>query len=138
MAKLSWNATKRLVYQRAKGCCEYCQACEDNTGQPMHIEHIDPNGGDEPENLCLSCSSCNLSKSIATSARDPQTNTIVALFSPRQQTWSEHFNWLDEGLRLHGKTTTGRATIERLKLNRERLIRARGNWIAAGNHPPKL
>jgi hypothetical protein len=36
----------------------------------MHIEHIDPSGGDDPNNLCLAYSSCNLSKSIATTALD--------------------------------------------------------------------
>jgi hypothetical protein len=40
------------------------------------------------------------------------------------------------GLTLQGKTPTGRATIERLKMNQERVVRARRNWMNAGNHPP--
>jgi hypothetical protein len=43
----------------------------------MHVEHINPNGGDDPENLCLVCPTCNLSKSRATSALDPITGMIV-------------------------------------------------------------
>lgn len=103
----------------------------------MHVEHINPDGGDDLLNLCLSCSSCNLSKSTSTSARDPESNEVLPLFNPRQQLWDEHFEWLDGGLRLLGKTPTARATIARLKMNQNRLIRARQNWIEAGNHPPK-
>ncbi len=137
MSELSWSAIKRLVYERAGSCCEYCQTAEYNTGQPMHVEHIDPNGGNDPGNLCLSCSSCNLSKATATTGRDPETGEETAFFGPRVQLWQDHFEWIDEGLRIHGKTATGRATIARLKMNQLRLIRARRNWIAAGSHPPR-
>jgi hypothetical protein len=102
----------------------------------MHVEHIDPQGGDILENLCLSYSSCNLSKAKATSGRDPETGEMVALFNRRFQEWEAHFQWLDGGLRLRGKTATGRATIMRLKINQPRLLRARGNWITSGTHPP--
>lgn len=90
----------------------------------MNIEHIHPNGGDSPDNLCLSCSSCNLSKAIVTAAFDPDTNEQVALFNPRKQRWNEHFEWIESGLRLYGKTAIGRATIARLKMNQPRLVRA--------------
>lgn len=103
----------------------------------MHIEHIDPANGDSDENLCLSCPNCNLSKAAATTGFDTQTNQEIALFNPRTQIWSEHFEWIDGGLRLHGKSSTGRVTIERLKMNQQRIIRARRNWIFSGNHPPE-
>ena len=74
----------------------------------MHVEHIDPNGSDEPGNLCLSCSSCNLSKAEATSALDSETGESFPLFNPRRQDWTEHFTWIDEGIRLLGRTPTGR------------------------------
>jgi hypothetical protein len=61
MNDLSWNATKKLAYERAQGCCEYCQTSEANIGQAMHVEHIDPASGDILDNLCLSCANCNLS-----------------------------------------------------------------------------
>lgn len=103
----------------------------------MHIEHIDPDGGDDPLNLCLSCSSCNLSKGIAVTARDPETQMDVPLFNPRIEEWHTHFIWIDGGLRLFGKTPVGRATILRLKINQPRLVRARHNWITSKTHPPE-
>lgn len=136
MSEGSWNSTKRLVYQRAGGCCEYCQTCEANVGQAMHIEHIDPDGNDSPENLCLSCANCNLSKGKATSAPDPETNKPTALYNPRAHVWSEHFAWVDNGLRVRGLTAIGRATVTRLKMNQDRVLVARRRWIAGGYHPP--
>lgn len=102
----------------------------------MHIEHIIPQGDNNADNLCLSCSSCNLSKAKAVEALDPETQSIVPLFNPRNQIWSEHFEWIDKGAKLQGKTAIGRATIIRLKINQDRVVRARINWIAAKNHPP--
>ena len=104
----------------------------------MHVEHIDPQGGDNRDILCLSCPNCNLSKASATTAIDPETNQEVTLFNPRQQVWSEHFEWIEDGLRLQGKSPVGTATIIRLKINQERVVRARRNWLMAGNHPPEF
>lgn len=137
MNELSWTAIKRIVYERANRCCEYCQTCEKNIGQPMHIEHILPSGGDTLDNLCLSCASCNLSKALAVTEVDPITNTVVSLFNPRTQLWNQHFRWIEGGLRLDGLTATGRATIIRLKINQERMVAARSTWLTAGVHPPK-
>jgi hypothetical protein len=136
MSELSWNAIKRRVYDRAQGCCEYCQTCADNIGQAMHVEHIHPAGGDSLDNLCLSCPNCNLSKAQATTSVDPETGEQTPLFNPRAQVWAEHFEWMDRGLRLRGLTPTGRVTIHRLKINQERLLIARRRWIAGGFHPP--
>ena len=136
MSELSWAQIVRLVYQRAKNCCEYCRTCQRVCGQAMHVEHIDPAGGDALENLCLSCPSCNLSKAKATTASDPQTGKIVALFNPRLQQWNDHFEWREGGAIVAGKTPIGRAPIERLKMNLERIVTARRIWIKAGEHPP--
>lgn len=136
MSEYSWNTLKRLVYERAGGCCEYCQTCEANTGQTMHVEHIEPSGGDTLENLCLSCANCNLSKGKVITASDPKTAEAVPLFNPRLQVWSAHFEWIDNGLRVRGLTEIGRATVERLKMNQERVIIARRRWIAGSFHPP--
>lgn len=137
MPEISWNETKRIVYERAGGCCEYCQTCDYNTGQTMHIDHIFPQNGNELDNLCLACAACNMSKSDATSAVDPETQEIVSLFNPRNQIWHDHFLWNDGGIRVQGKTAIGRATVDRLKMNQERIIRVRRNWIVSGTHPPK-
>lgn len=102
----------------------------------MEVEHIDPNGGDEMENLCLSCGNCNRSKAVSMTAIDPDTNEIVRLFNPRTQPWSEHFMWIDNGERIRGLTPTGGATLVRLKMNRDHVVRARHRWILGGFHPP--
>jgi HNH endonuclease len=137
MSKLSWAATIRLVHERAHQCCEYCQTCQDVIGQAMHVDHIDPFGSDDPENLCLSCATCNQSKSQVTSAVDPETGNEVGLYNPRTQQWSDHFMWIDGGLQVRGLTPIGRATVKRLKMNQDRLIIARSLWISAGLHPPR-
>jgi len=61
---------------------------------------------------------------------------MVLLFNPRTQMWSEHFKWMPNGTILRGLTPTGRATIERLKINQDRVVDARTRWVFAGLHPP--
>jgi hypothetical protein len=90
----------QLVHERAKFCCEYCQTCQLIIGQAMHVEHIIPDGGDILDNLCLSCATCNLSKAKATAAPDPVTGQTISLFNPRTQIWSEHFRWIEDGIRI--------------------------------------
>lgn len=102
----------------------------------MHVDHIDPDGDDSLDNLCLACGNCNMSKARATSAIDPETNEMTPLFNPRTQVWAEHFEWMADGLILRGLTPVGRATIERLKINQERVIDARILWVFSGLHPP--
>jgi len=102
----------------------------------MHVEHINPTGGDQTDNLCLSCPSCNLSKARAISAIDPMTGDMFDLFNPRKQIWLEHFEWTENATVIHGITSTGRASVRRLKMNQPRLVQARGIWVLAGVHPP--
>ncbi|MCP4416923.1 MAG: HNH endonuclease [Chloroflexi bacterium] len=137
MAKPSWNAIRKLVYDRAKGCCEYCQTSEINIGQALHIEHIIPHGGNKVANLCLACPNCNLSKAAATTAIDSLSNTEVPLFHPRKQVWHDHFEWIENHTKITGLTSVGRATILRLKMNRSRMVLARQRWVQAGFHPIK-
>jgi hypothetical protein len=138
MSEWSWAALVRLVHERAQNCCEYCQTCRDIIGQAMHVEHIDPNGGDSPENLCLACPTCNLSKAIATSAPDPATGATVPLFNPRTQHWRNHFMWIENAPRVQGLTPTGRATVARLRMNQDRLVIARSLWVKIHCHPPQF
>jgi hypothetical protein len=135
MARQSWLSTKQLVHSRAADCCEYCCTSGLNIGQTMHVEHIDPVGGDHPDNLCLACPNCNLSKAAATSASDPETNQEVPLFNPRRQKWSEHFEWAENHTQIRGLTPVGRASVLRLKMNRPRMVLARQRWVRAGLHP---
>lgn len=136
MVKSSWRRLQRIVYERANGCCEYCQTCERNTGQTMQVDHIDPHGADTLENLCLACWNCNSSKHKATTAVDPMTREAVALFNPRTQHWTDHFRWSEDSTRIIGMTRIGRATVGRLKMNRPRLVLARIEWVKTGSHPP--
>ncbi len=71
-----------------------------------------------------------------TEVTDPLTGNIVFLFNPRQQIWSEHFAWSEEGTQVLGITETGRATVEALALNSELRVRSREIWVKAGYHPP--
>jgi hypothetical protein len=106
----------------------------------MDVEHIIPEaagGLTEEANLWLSCSKCNLHKADRTEVPDPHTGEKVALFNPRLQVWSEHFEWVEDGTIIAGKTAIGRATVEALNLNRTVLVIARQRWVAAGWHPPK-
>lgn len=136
MNDLSWVQTVRQVHERANFRCEYCQTAQLITAQAMHVDHINPDGGDALDNLCLACGNCNLSKARVISAMDSVTQTTVSIFDPRKQIWSEHFAWMPDGTVLYGLTPVGRATIDRLKINQERVVSARALWVFAGLHPP--
>jgi len=103
----------------------------------MHVEHIEPKGTNDLDNLCLSCPNCNLSKAVAITALDPLTGMQVALYNPRHQQWSEHFVWAENYTQIQGLTAEGRATVDRLKMNRLRIVLARKRWVQIGFHPPK-
>ena len=126
--------SKRLVQQvrqRADQRCEYCQSPEWLTGQLCQIDHIQPrtNGGaTSPENLCLACAACNGFKLDRTAAVDPVSKQIVALFHPRQQVWSEHFEWNADQTEIVGLSACGRATVIALKMNRPLAVAARTMW----------
>ena len=127
------------VIERARERCEYCQT-QQVIVVAMEIDHIIPEvaGGETSlDNLCLACILCNGSKRDFQMGTDPETGKEIPLFNPRTQTWRDHFQWHDDGLIIIGLTSTGRATITRLRMNREALVNARRRWIAAGWHPPK-
>lgn len=129
---------REQVTQRAKGRCEYCQ-----TPQPivieMELDHIIPEsagGQTTAENLCLACASCNSFKGAFQTGFDPHTQQELPLYNPRHQRWDEHFQWAVDGAHLIGLTAIGRATINRLHINRELAVQARERWVKAGWHPP--
>jgi hypothetical protein len=106
----------------------------------LEIEHIIPRaagGVDEESNLWLACRLCNNFKSSLSRYPDPQTKRATALFHPRKQTWCDHFEWSDDGIRILGKTACGRATVAALRLNNLVAITVRRYWVEAGWHPPK-
>ena len=106
---------------------------------PMHMEHIVPlasGGVSQESNLWLACPLCNGFKGIQTHGIDPETEMNTPLFNPCQQKWTEHFEWVEGGVQIVGKTACGRATVIALKLNNDYLTRARRRWVMAGWHPP--
>lgn len=130
---------QQQVRQRAKFLCEYCHTSEQWQYVPFTVDHVLPigEGGDDGlENLALACFHCNRRKSDQTTATDPQSQEGVPLFNPRTEQWNEHFMWSVDGLRLVGQTAVGRATIEALQLNRERIIPIRSEDLLIGRHPP--
>ena len=58
------------------------------------------------------------------------------MFDPRLDLWNEHFAWTANGLELVGTSSAGRATVEALELNRERLKQIRAADRVVGRHPP--
>ena len=131
--------TQRLVRQRANERCEYCHTSERWQYVRFTVDHIIPlaqGGSDTPDNLALACFHCNRRKSDRLTALDPDSGEEVLLFNPRQDDWREHFTWSADGLLVIGLTLVGRATVEALALNRERVINIRAADRMVGRHPP--
>ena len=130
---------KKQVFERARGCCEYCLSQVKYSPDPFSIEHImqrSKGGSDDPDNLAWACMGCNGTKYNETSAIDPITMEVVPLFNPRTQEWSKHFQWSPGLTHVFGRTAIGRATVEKLGLNREGLVNLREVLATIGEHPP--
>jgi hypothetical protein len=130
----------RRVRAAARNRCGYCLSPQHLVMGRLEIEHFVPlsqQGTNDESNLWLACSLCNRAKGDRVEAIDPETKQVVPLFNPRSQVWSEHFCWIDAGLRIQGLTPIGRATVAALHLadNPQALV-VRGFWIQAKWHPP--
>lgn len=120
--------------------CGYCRAPQQALPYRLEVEHLRPTslgGTDERSNLWLSCHKCNKLRSNRMAATDPVTQHEAPLFNPRRDAWSEHFSWQDGGRYIVGRTATGRATVDALRLNDEYHQSARWVWILAGIYPPQ-
>ena len=118
-------AQKRVVAERAGGCCEYCLSPLTYSTDPFAIEHVTPRavgGSNANDNLAFSCLGCNGYKFTSVEKVDPITKQIAPFYHPRRHEWSNHFAWNEDLTLLVGLTPTGRATIERLRLNREGVV----------------
>ena len=125
--------------ERANSLCEYCHTDERWQCVRFTIDHLTPvseGGEDSLENLALAWFHCNRRKSDKQTAFDNQTGQVVPLFNPRQFKWSEHFIWSGDGLRVVPLTAIGRATVDLLDLNRNRIQYIRSADVSAGRHPP--
>ena len=68
---------------------------------------------------------------------DPEAGVEHRLFDPRADRWNDHFAWSADGLELVGVTPVGRATVNALGLNRDRLKQIRAADLEVGRHPPE-
>lgn len=132
------NPFYTLVAERAAHRCEYCHAPELVFNFPFEVEHILPlyRGGTDAEfNLALACRSCNLHKGTRISGIEPDSDTEVRLFNPRQDQWNEHFQVDSKSGTLGDKTSIGRVTIACLEMNSQAQVTARQLWIRLGLFP---
>ncbi len=139
------EATKQFVRERANYLCEYCHSLEVLSANRFTIDHIVPrslNGSDDLDNLALACRRCNERRYNFVAGIDPETQSIVPIFNPRQQKWAEHFIWTIDGTLIQGSTPVGRATCIRFDLNDMRypeddsIRQTRRFWTRTGLHPP--
>jgi hypothetical protein len=127
------SEARTLVRLRAGDRCEYCLLRQEHNHLTHHVEHIvakQHGGSDEPSNLALACHRCNLRKGPNLTGIDPITNTVVALFHPRQDQWRDHF--VIRGARIEGTTPIGRATVTVLAINDARRLDLRQELLARG------
>jgi hypothetical protein len=80
------------------------------------------------------CCFCSLRKGARQVSIDPQTQQEAPLFNPRLDRWTDHFRWDD--VWAVGLTTTGRATVEALQMNRPLALEIRREEAARKRHPP--
>jgi len=125
------DAAKRdLVRTRADNPCEYCFLDQEHTDLTHHIEHVvarQHGGSDAVGNLALACQRCNLHKGPNLAGIDPLTGETVALFHPRRERWSDHFEF--DGVLLRGLTAEGRATVALLAMNDARRVQLRSEIL---------
>ena len=139
MPRRKFTPAQRLqIARRAGFLCEYCHTPEDFSPDTFDIEHITPlfqDGSDDDSNLALACGGCNTNKYVFNTGTDPSTGLPSPLFHPREDKWQDHFSWSEDFTLLIGLTPKGRATIELLQMNRERLLNLGKALLSYGAHP---
>jgi hypothetical protein len=131
---------RKKVIARAKDICEYCHTQQELSPSTFRVDHIIPRsrrGRTTLANLALACEPCNSAKWKKMTGVDPPTKRRVRLFHPRRQKWSEHFTWNEDFTEVIGKTACGRATVETLNMNQERIVNLRMMWRQLKKHPPE-
>jgi hypothetical protein len=125
----------RLVWQRAKGCCEYCQLFQES-GRVGWQPHRSRRAGRRMVGLhpTLLNFRCNSFKGSDISGRDRRTRKLTPLFNPRRYKWATHFRW--QGAYLIGRTPVGRVTVALLQINDDYRVELREGLIEEGVFPP--
>jgi hypothetical protein len=131
------RARREQVWERANGCCEYCQMPQQLDVRPFQLDHVRAQKHRGPSglnNAALACLPCNSYKGPNIAGYDPELNRLQRLFNPRLDDWHEHFEWV--GAVLAGKTAIGRTTIEVLRINAPDRVAHRNLLIGGGVFPP--
>lgn len=121
------------VRRRARGRCEYCRLPEHGTRAPFEVEHViskQHRGLTEVSNLAWCCLFCNRHKRPNVAGYDPETEILVRLFNPRQDSWPRHFALRKAS--IVGRMDVGRTTVDVLKMNNERMVLLRLQLIGLG------
>lgn len=129
-------ALRREVRDRAKERCEYCLLAESQAffpHEPDHLIALKHGGETSSANLVLACLDCNRFKGSDIASLDPLTGELVALFNPRTQKWSEHFQL--NGCQIIPLTAIGRATERLLRMNLRSRLKLRQRGAALGLYP---
>ena len=127
------SSLRTRVIERAENRCEYCRVPQSGYEVTFHIDHITASQhrqDDDLDNLALCCPKCNRKKGPNLAGIDPDMGSLVPLFHPRRQLWTDHFRWNRPV--VVGISPTGRATIAVLDLNSEQRLRLRQALIAEG------
>ena len=121
-------AVRNLVWDRAKGSCEYCLIPSKYALDPRyHIDHIIPlkqGGSHDDSNLALAYASCNLHKRPSMVAWVEEDDTVSRLYDPRRHLFIEHFKLSESGI-LKPLTRIAEGTIRLLHLNNVETARLR-------------
>lgn len=132
---------REVVIRRADGCCEYCRTPAAYSPEIFEFDHTQPGQSDQapsPAFLAWSCPACNRYKGARTTAADPETTEDAPLFNPREHQWPEQFAWSQDLLYIEGLTSTGRATVDALRMNRPAIVKFRLALKSIHQHPAQL
>jgi hypothetical protein len=90
-------------------------------------------GKTELSNLAFACPRCNAHKWAHVDGEDSAGGGTAELFNPRKHVWNEHFTWSPtKSLVLEGRTSVGRATVARLRMNEPEIVAIRRLLVELG------
>ena len=121
------EALRNFVTERAESRCEYCRLHQSAiTSNRFPVDRIiaGQHGGNyAPQNTALACHECNAKKGPNIAGVDPVDGSMVSLFNPRVEQWSDHFEF--QAAIIAGLTPIGRATVQTLGINDDDRVRLR-------------
>jgi HNH endonuclease len=126
---------RKLVWERAKDCCEYCLIPQTVALARHQVDQViaEKHGGEtDAENLALSCTLCNQAKGSDVDSIDPETGDIERFYHPRCDRWSEHFQLLEATGEIEPLTAIGRSTLRLLQMNRPEYLDLRRILLQMG------